>query len=191
MYLLKKIKYRIEINRKYSIVTITRCCKFPMNSNHRVTQHYRAISLKRSLDFRTCTLIIISRVSSWRKKLGRDLEQEWKRLKFGSKGTACYVTQAAERKLPRYFFILLRRAEKEGRKRKDVQILRYWINGINLTINISSIELKYLQRFSSETTDGNRKILIGESFYFLNIEIIEYRINFDFWTLRKGIILES
>lgn len=191
MYLLKKIKYRIEINRKYSIVAITRCCKFPMNSNHRVTQRYRAISLKRSLDFRTCTLIIISRVSSWRKKLGRDLEQEWKRLKFGSKGTACYVTQAAERKLPRYFFILQRRAEKEGRKRKDVQILRYWINGINLTINISSIELKYLQRFSSETTDGNRKILIGESFYFLNIEIIECRINFDFWTLRKGIILES
>lgn len=150
MYLLKKIKYRIEINRKYFIVTITRCCKFPMNSNHRVTQRYRAISLKRSLDFRTCTLIIISRVSSWRKKLGRDLEQEWKRLKFGSKGTACYVTQAAERKLPRYFFILQRRAEKEGRKRKDVQILRYWINGINLTINIPSIELKYLQRFSRD-----------------------------------------
>ena len=32
------------------------------------------------------------------------------------------------------------------------------------------------------------KILI-ESFYFLNNEIVEYRINFDFWTLRK--ILES
>ena len=53
-------------------------------------------------------------------------------------------------------------------------------------INIRSIELKYL--FFSDKLMVMEKILI-ESFYFLNNEIVEYRINFDFWTLRK--ILES
>lgn len=49
-------------------------------------------------------------------------------------------------------------------------------------INIRSIELKYL--FFSDKLMVMEKILI-ESFYFLNNEIVEYRINFDFWTLRK------
>lgn len=149
------IERRIEINRKYSIATITRCYNISNeleSSSSAITQrniYYRAISLKRSPDF--CTSIIISRVSPWRKKkkkkLGRDLEQEWKRLKFGSKGTVCCVTQAAERKLPHYFFILQRRVKEEKEKERKNKlklkeeerirnigkarcsnIIHYWIN---------------------------------------------------------------
>lgn len=113
------IECRIEINRKYSIATITRCYKFPTNSNHRITQrniHYRAISLKRSLDF--CTSIIISRVSPWRKKIGTRSRTRVKALKIRLERNGLLRHTSGETKITSFFFYITEEGKKKRRKKK-------------------------------------------------------------------------